>query len=265
MNERFCLWLAVGFYVTASALTARRLQRGLAAGTLHHVNVAVVVAGFLLHTLALVLRGQHLHRCPVTNLFEVQVFIAWSAILFYLLIGPSYRVSFLGAFTAPLVVAVLVTALLAPIDIVAKAPKKHSAWVETHAAIGIVACGALALACVVGLMYLVQERQLKSRRPGRLLLLLPAVDQLDVIGFRLLAVGFALLTIGMVGGVVAHRIVGAWPWPKTAWTLVVWCLYGALLGGRVMDVWGGRKAALGVIVAFIFTLASYWGATWLAK
>ena len=265
MTERLCVWIALMYYTAATGLTVRRLHRGMAAGTLHHANVVLVVAGFLMHTLALLLRGQHLHRCPLTNLFEVQMFIAWSLVLFYLVIGPSYRVSFLGAFTSPLVLAIVLTALLAPIDVVAKLPKKHSAWVEFHAAVGIVACGALALACVVGLMYLVQEAQLKSRRPGRLMLLLPSVDQLDVIGFRLLVVGFALLTVGMIGGAISHRIVGAWPLPKTAWAVAVWCVYGVLFGGRAMDAWRGRKAACGAIAAFVFTLAAFWGATWLSK
>jgi len=265
MNERLCLWMALACYAAASAVTVRRLQRREAAGALHGVNVAIMVVGFALHTLALYLRGEHLHRCPVTNLFEVQMFIAWSLVLFYLLIGPSYRVSFLGAFTSPVVLAVVLTALLAPIDIVARVPKKHSVWVEFHAAIGIVACGALALACVVGLMCLVQERQLKSRHPGALLLLLPAVDQLDVIGFRLLVVGFALLTVGMVGGAISHRIVGPWPWPKTVWAVVTWALYGVLLAGRASGTWRGRKAALGAIVMFVFMLAAYWEATWSAR
>jgi ABC-type uncharacterized transport system permease subunit len=265
MNERLFLWTALACYAAASAVTARRLQRREAAGPLHGVNVTIVVVGFILHTLASYLRGQHLHRCPVTNLFEVQTFIAWSAVLFYLLIGPSYRVSFLGAFTAPLVTAVLLVALLAPVDLVAKVPKKHSGWVEFHAAIGIVACGALALACVIGLMYLVQERQLKSRHPGSLLLLLPAVDQLDVIGIRLTILGFALLTVGMIGGAISHRIVGAWPWPKTAWAVLTWVLYGGLLAARVSGAWRGRKGALGAIVLFAFTLAAFWEASWATR
>jgi ABC-type uncharacterized transport system permease subunit len=265
MNERLLLWIALACYAGASAVTARRLQRREPAGPLHGVNLAIMVSGFALHTLALYLRGQHLHRCPLTNLFEVQVFIAWALVLFYLLIGPSYRVSFLGAFTAPLVVAALVTALLAPIDVLAKASTKHSAWVEFHAAIGIVACGALALACVIGLMYLVQERQLKSRHPGWLFLLLPAVDQLDVIGYRLVVLGFALLSIGMAGGVVSQRIVEPWPWPKTAWAVATWAFYGVLLAGRASGTWRGHKAALGAIALFVFMLAAFWGASWLAR
>jgi ABC-type transport system involved in cytochrome c biogenesis permease subunit len=252
-------------YVAASALTARRLQRREAAGSLHGVNVAIMVVGFLLHTLALYLRGQHLHRCPVTNIFEVQMFIAWSAVLFYLLIGPSYRVSFLGAFTAPLVAMVVLTVLLAPVDVTAHVPKKHSAWVEFHAAIGIIACGALALASVMGAMYLVQERQLKSRHRSVLLFLLPAVDQLDVIGIRLTILGFVLLTVGMIGGAISNRVVGAWPWPKTLWAMVTWMLYGSLLAARVTGAWRGRKGAVGAIVLFVFMLAAYWGATWLAR
>ena len=66
-------------------------------------NFFAIGLGFLLQTLFLSMRGHELHRCPLTNLFEVLVFLAWSVALIYLLVGPSYRLSLMGAFTAPLV------------------------------------------------------------------------------------------------------------------------------------------------------------------
>src|SRR4051794_29703873 len=59
--------------------------------------------GFVCQTGFLYLRGQVVGRCPVTTMFDVLVFLCWSMVLFYLVIGPAYRLSLLGAFTAPLV------------------------------------------------------------------------------------------------------------------------------------------------------------------
>lgn len=265
MTDRLLIWLALMFYAGAGILTVYRLRRLGEASSLHHLNVVLIVAGFALHTAGLFLRGEHLQRCPLTNLFEAQVFIAWAAVLFYLLIGLSYRVSFLGAFTAPLVSAIVLTALLAPVDVAGREPLKHSGWVEFHAAIGIVSFGAFALSAVMGAMYLSQERQLKSRHPGATLWLLPSVDQLDVIGFRLLVLGFALLTVGMLGGAVSNRLVeNPWPWPKIVWAVWTWLIYAGLLGVRLTGAWRGHKAAEGAVAAFVLTLTAYWGASWLA-
>ena len=272
MSDRIFFWLAFISYAGASLLTLRRLRAaGNVSGNnegreavLHRLNVALMAAGVALHTVGLAVRGQTLHRCPVTNLFEVQLFLAWALVLFYLLIGPAYRVSFLGAFTAPLVSIIVVVGLLAPIDWTLPVPQKHSAWVEFHAAIGIVAGGALALSAVMGAMYLLQERQLKSRRPDATLWLLPPVDQLDVIGFRLIMLGFVLWTTGMIGGAISHKIVGAWAPAKTAWATSVWLMYGVLLATRATGVWRGHKAACVSIATFVFTLVAYWGASWLS-
>ena len=261
MTDRGFLWGAMAFYAVACGLTVRRLRNTGGESAAHHRNVALMVTGFVLHTVALVMRGQHIHRCPLTNLYEVQVFVAWSAVLFYLLIGPSYRVSFLGAFTAPVVLVLGLVSLLAPIDVARAEPLRRSPWVESHAAIGIIAFGAFALGFVTSAMYLLQERQLKSHRLWPLFRLLPSIDQLDVIGFRLLILGFGMLTIGMIGGVVSVAAVGHWAVAKTIWSVAAWVLYGALLGARGFEMWRGRRFACGAIALFVLALVGFWGAS----
>ena len=58
-------------------------------------------AGFILQTIFLFERGHAIGRCPITNYFELLVFMSWSMVLTYLLIGSTYRLSLMGAFTAP--------------------------------------------------------------------------------------------------------------------------------------------------------------------
>jgi ABC-type transport system involved in cytochrome c biogenesis permease subunit len=258
MAERTLLWMAVGLFGVAGLLTLRRLRAGEAVPVVERLNYALMAGGFALQTAFLYLRGHGAGRCPLTNLFEVQVFIAWAAVLFYLLIGPAYRVSFLGAFTAPLVVLLMAAALLAPVDVPRAASLVRSPWVEFHAAIAILATGAFALAFVTGAMYLLQERQLKTRRLMRSFLLLPAIEQLEVINFRLVVLGFIMLTAGMIGGFVSYRIVGHWTTPKIVWATAAWLVYAGLLAARTLWSVRGRRGALASMMSFAFVLVGFW-------
>jgi ABC-type uncharacterized transport system permease subunit len=265
MTDRTLLWLAQAFYMVSVLLTVRRLRAGGATDLLHRVNFLAMVGGFLMHTGFLYMRGQLLHRCPLTNLFESQAFVAWAAVLFYLLIGSAYRVSFLGAFTAPLVLAICLLALILPIDVAHAEPLKRSPWIEFHAAIAIVAFGAFALALVASGMYLLQERQLKTRRLTPSFLLMPSIDQLEKINFRLLVMGIAMYSAGMLGGVISYRIVGQWSAPKIIWAWTVWLVYAGLVTAQLLRLARGRKVALATIALFVLTLVGYWGVGFLPK
>lgn len=251
MNDRTFIWLAVACFAASGALTLRRDTRPL--------NYVLMLAGFALQTTFLYWRGQNLQRCPLTNSFEITVFIAWAAVLFYLLIGPAYRVSFLGAFSAPLAVALGLIALLGVDDSPRVTPLSRSAWVDFHAAIAILAYGAFGLAFVAGIMYLVQERQLKTRKLSSSFLLLPPIEQLDVINYRLILLGFIMLTAGMIGGFISYRIVGHWTTPKIVWAVVVWLLYGLLIAARHLWSVRGRRSALISVLSFAFMLITFWG------
>src|SRR4051812_8749695 len=96
-------------------------------------NFIAIASGFVLQTVFLAARGHALGRCPLTNLFEVFIFMAWSVAFIYMLVGSVYRLSLMGAFTAPLVLVIQTFALLAPIDR-PRAPKMDvNSWLEFHA------------------------------------------------------------------------------------------------------------------------------------
>jgi len=141
-----------------------------------------------------------LGRCPITNLFEVFVFLAWSVALAYMLVGPVYRLSLMGAFTAPLVLLLQGFALISPIDTRHPVTVAANSWLEFHASLSLVAYGAFALACIAGVMYLLQERQLKTHHLHSIFYHLPPLTNLFAVITRLLWWGFALYTVGIVSG-----------------------------------------------------------------
>src|SRR5438105_15343938 len=117
-------------FFTALVRTLLAARDGVA---LHgRFNFFAIGLGFLFQTAFLSVRGHSLGRCPLTNLFQGFVFLARSVALIYLLIGPAYRLSLMGAFTAPLVFAVQTFALVAPIDLPHPSRLPANPWLEFH-------------------------------------------------------------------------------------------------------------------------------------
>jgi ABC-type transport system involved in cytochrome c biogenesis permease subunit len=137
-----------------------------------------------------------------------------------------------------------------------------------HVTLAFLGNAAFAFACLVSLIYLWQERKLKSHSLlDRRMRGLPSLETLDQVSFRCLAWGFVLLTLGILSGVLwAELSFGRfWSWePATIRATIVWAIYAVLLHGRVTVGWGGRRAAALTIVGFGFLFISFLGITVLA-
>jgi len=245
-----------GFAYTMHALGARVYRPSRA-------NFFAILTGFLLQTAFLYLRGEQVGRCPLTSRFEVLIFLAWSMVLFYLLIGPTYRLSLLGAFTSPLVFIFQLIALLALPDAPLRVKVPPNAWMELHAAISIVAYGAFALACVAGVMYLAQERQLKTHHIHSIFYHLPPIRDLAVANGRLILTGFVLLAVGigagfMVGNLQSHAV-------KIGWSLGVWLLYGAIFALSKGHRLSPRRVAWLSVGAFSAALVTLSGISFITE
>ena len=219
-------------------------------------NFAAVLSGFLFQTAFLAMRGHALKHCPITNLFEVFMFLCWSVGLLYLITGSAYRLSLMGAFTSPLVFILQVFALLALADPdpVLRVRIRPNPWLELHAALSVIAYGAFGVAAVAGTMYLAQERQLKTRQLKKIFFQMPPIADLAVALNRLLLTGFVLLTVGLLAGFV----VGA-PALKVAWGVGVWLVYGGILGAERLKKVTPRHVAILSIAAFTLALMTLWG------
>ncbi len=255
MNEHPLILAALALYVGAFLYALFLLQGRPLWGSWGHR--ALVSVGWLVHTYALYLRAGQIHRCPITNPFETMMFITWALVLCYLVFGMTWRVSFLGPFALPLVIALCMFGLFPGLDHGRPEELKRSVSLSMHATLSLLAYGVWALAGVTGAMYLLQERQLKTHRLRGLFLRLPAIEQLDRINFRLLLVGFVLLSAGMALGVVVGLEFLKKDVLKTAWTLLLWAVYGGLLAGHMTHRLRGRKTAWGSIAALLFLMATF--------
>lgn len=255
MIEHPLILISLALYVGAFLYALFLLQGRPLWGSWGHR--AMVSLGWLVHTYALYLRASQIHRCPLTNPFEVMMFITWALVLCYLTFGMTWRVSFLGPFALPLIIAFCIFGLFPGLDRGRAEELQRSVALSLHASLSLLAYGVWALAGVTGAMYMLQERQLKTHRLRQLFLRLPSIGQLDRINFRLLLVGFVLLSAGIGLGFVTGLELMKKDVPKAVWTLVLWAVYGGLLAGHITHRLRGRKTAWGSIAALLFLMATF--------
>ncbi len=222
----------------------------------------VLVVGVVLHAASFGIRHSTAGGTPVTTLHESLSFFAWCLVLLYLLFDLRFRLSVMGAFAAPLAFVLMVGSALSPDMVVQLNPMLRSWLFPVHIAFAFLGNAAFALSFGAGVMYLVQDRMLKSKRFTGIYQLLPSLDALDKVNYTCLSVGFPLMTLGIISGAVwANTVWGTyWSWdPKETWALITWFLYAGLLHGRMTIGWRGRKAAIFAIIGFMFLLFTYLG------
>jgi len=249
------------FLIASTLLAAVAGVRGVLAlrhGNKSHWTVWWMIGVFLCQMGYLAVRGEMRGACPLRSIAEISVYLAWSLTLFYLLVGPVYRISLLGVFTAPVVVIFQGLALLpGKLDPNPERIINTTVWGETHSAMSVLAYGALALAAVAGVMFLVLDRQLKEQHlKGGLFRNLPPVRELLVSLERLLWLGMVLLTVGIVAGILMpHETDGGWKHVFVA--AGVWGGYVALMVVKRVRGITGRKFALGAVALFVFSLGVF--------
>jgi ABC-type uncharacterized transport system permease subunit len=210
----------------------------------------------------------------VTTAFESVMVLSWIVALIglYLMVRSPKPVA-VGMFVLPLVLGlVIVAGWFAP---------RTSDWLDWGSTIafwgtvhGIFLLAGAVFTCVAffaGLMYLVQMRRLKARRPSRFRLALPSLEQSERINRGAITVAFPLLTFGLVIGIIlsvaarndgsphsaAHTL--GWTDPKVLSALLMWLVFAGLLHARFRPAMRGRSVMVLTIVAFAFLVFTWVG------
>jgi cytochrome c-type biogenesis protein CcsB len=222
----------------------------------------VLAGGFLVHCATLAARYAAAGYTPVVNLHESFSFFAWAIVITYLLFDLRYRLTVLGAFVCPLALVLMIAGNVTSSALTGINPALDSWWFPVHVTLAFLGDAIFAVAAVAGVMYLIQERMLKSKKFSTLYFRLPSLDVLDNINYRCLTIGFPLMTMGIISGAIwANSAWGTyWSWdPKETWALITWFLYAALLHGRLTIGWRGRRAAIFAIIGFACLLFTFLG------
>lgn len=257
MQDRLWLFLATLGYLASAGwgLYALGSRRPIA----NRWTFLLIALAFTFHTIFLRERGEAIQHCPITNLFETLAFFSWSLVLTYLVVGPTYRMSILGAFTAPIVFLINFFALAAASSIDLPSAIPHLGWqLELHATLALLGLGVLGVAALAGLAYLIQEHQLKRHMLTSWFYTLPNVGRLEFVQQRILVWGFAIFSAGAaLGFFIPHQT--SEDWVKIGWSAVVWGLYAVLVAVLWLGRLSHKKTAWFSVAGYVFILLTFWG------
>jgi len=218
--------------------------------------------GLIIQIIAFFLRWKESYEMgighiPLSNLYESLIFFTIMTVLIYLIIEYIYKIKTVGAFVMIFPVLTLAfCSLYVPSEIEPLVPALQSNWLTAHVVTCFLSYAAFAVSCGVSIIYLMKLKY-KDK-----LSFLPSLEVLDNLIYKSIAIGFPMLSLGIITGAAwANYAWGTyWSWdPKETWSLITWFVYAAFLHARITRGWRGKKAAILSIVGFGSVLFTYLG------
>ena len=250
--------LTMGLYFGGTVLFLIYLLRR--SEVLSQWSLIIAGIGLVFHTLALLIAMVVVGQVPIMTFKGAMSFFAWALVLVFLVVALKRGLHVLGAFILPLALLSLISASIAPAGTQELHPVFQTIWV--HVILSMLGAVGFAVAFVAGLMYVMQDRLLKSKQFNVLYAKLPPLDSLDSLNQRSILLGFPFLTLGILTGALSAQLtLGTYlSWnPEQILALVTWIFYFAVLLGRVTVGWRAKKAAYLTIVGFAGVILTFVG------
>jgi cytochrome c-type biogenesis protein CcsB len=263
---------------------------------LARTGFGLVIFASLFHASDLTLRayiGNSMHQLkwyvPWSNWFESFSLFSFIIGITFIVVQLIYRLQILGTFVMSLLWLMISFSMTYPLfgdwndlngfsetwaaisqsrAIPQLMPALQSVWMAIHVPMMFISYSAFAIAFAIGIIYLIQERHLKSKQLSELSQTLPALDPLDSMIYRLIGWGFPILTLGIIlGARWAYDAWGRyWGWDaKETWAFITWLTYAIYLHMRLVMSWRGRKTVILSVAAFAVVLFTYIGVNYLSE
>jgi len=229
---------------------------------------ATLLGAVLVHTFQLGMYTMELGLPPMAGSAGAISTFVWMLAVAYLSIEVTTEERAIGVFVTPLlaVLQALVSRGTMPTDIPAYFA---GPFVALHVGALLFAYASFALACVIGITYMLLFRELKTRTPGVFFQRLPSLQVLDQMNMRAVTIGWVLLTIGLAGGALWLRDAGVQSAndprvpmmtatdPKILLAALTWVIYGLQLAFRRWASLTPRRAAWLSTLGFIVVLLNF--------
>ncbi|MBU2591474.1 MAG: cytochrome c biogenesis protein [Nitrospinae bacterium] len=214
--------------------------------------------GFLSHSAILVglLRYE---RETYSIPFGYFTFFSWCIVLASLLAEFRFKIRYISFFLIPISMLLLGHSYYQP-HLAAEVLYPTMFWFFAHTIFFFLGYAALAITFAVGIMFILQERQLKSKQAGLIYHRLPSLEVLDHINGLAVDIGFPLISAGIMTGIIwsRQRYLGGFIGIDKLWPVIAtWIIYAILFFGRIVLGWRGRRAAQVSVIGFMVALLGY--------
>ena len=226
----------------------------------------LLAGGVLAHTFVIGMQTVAVGHAPLVGTTAAISAFVWLLAIAYLYVEMTTDERAMGVFVAPLLVALAIIPALDP-GVNARPPVLRSPLFTVHVVTMLFAYASFALACGLGITYVLLFKELKAKHLGFFYARLPSLQILDVMNGRIVTIGWIFLTIGIaVGGLWATQVQSSpdprvqhmsLADPKILVALVCWGVYSFALVARRAIGWSGKRAAWLSALAFAIVLLNF--------
>ncbi|MBI5789160.1 MAG: cytochrome c biogenesis protein CcsA [Candidatus Schekmanbacteria bacterium] len=224
------------------------------------IATGFTVAGFIAQSGELILQTVQNGHMPFVGARSSMAFFAWAIVLAYLFVETRYKMVIFGSFALPLALLTGIYSSLLPAQIEPLISGNKGVFIAVHASTAFIGFASFSLAVCASIMYLIQERQLKSKHQGRFYYRLPSLEILDKFSYKSISIGFPIFTISALLGLIwafsSHPTQRGLRFQEI-WWIFIWLAYAILLQVRIAFGWRGRRAAYVAIAVFILACVPF--------
>ena len=260
------VWLRVAVAFYAVGLLYSLLLLGKRGNLLARVVEPAVGFGLIFHFISLVEYTVLIGRLSWASIHYSESLLAFLAMVVFFIFFVGYRTTSLGVVIFPIVFVLTFASAVGQQPVTFASPALRSSWIFVHVVMIFTGYGGLFVSFGASLLYLMQERALKSKQLDGMLSKL-SLEAIDDVGYHSLLFGFPFMTFGLIAGsVLAIAKYGPFFFtdPKILLSFIMWIVYLLLLYTRWSSGWRGRRAALLATFAFVIALG-VWAANSLSR
>ena len=251
----FAHFFAISCYIGSVAVAATPFARPVRAPV--KLLCLVLAAGVLAHAAGLIAYAVSASAAPLTGLGPALSFAALLIALTLLVVELTARDVSLTLIAAPLAAVTAIIAISLGLRPGAGAEGIRGVWLFSHIALSFAGMATFATAAAAGAMYLVERRELKSRRFGAVFRVFPPLDTLDRVNHLAAIASWLALTIGVVLASTYSVAYQQLNLAQLVWGLVAWMAVSWIALGRVLSGWQARRAAVYSSVSFVAVVLLY--------
>jgi len=254
------LWLRIALAFYAVGLLYALVALSRTSDLLTKIALHAAYLGMVFHFVSLmegvVLSGQ----VTLASVHNSESLLAFLIMMVFMITYGVYKTTSPGIIVFPVVFLITFVAATGQQPFLKASPTMAKGWLFAHIALIFTGYAALFLSFGASVLYLIQERSLKSKKSAGFITRLPALEVIDEIGYRSLLLGFPFMTLGLIAGtVVAQSTFGRVNFldPKILLSLLMWAVYLIMLYTRWTAGWRGRRAAYLAAGAFATAIVAW--------
>ena len=261
------LYLAVAFIYASVAADFWRMSNTNGTPQNQNLHAVMIAFGLILHGW-LLFDNIFITASPLVGGFNFGFYnalsaIFWLTVLTYWLSDLNHELHSLQAFVLPpAAIFTLLPAFTSQNHYIAVSNNAGGALFLVHIGIAILAYSLFTFAALHALLMKIAERSLHNKTTFIKLPSFPPLMVVETLLFRIIGLGFILLTITLISGVIFTEQLFAKPLQynhKTIFSIASWFIYAGLLFGRYQHGWRGLKAIRWTLVGFALLLLAYVG------